>query len=500
MKYSILNILTLVISVFFSKIILSQNNTFTNVDTNYLKPKWMTNNLNVTSFRNGDPIYQAKNNTDFLNNFLLENTPEFIVIETEFGSEYFYNWEAVRDMRELAPIGFKIPLPKDFQSYFNPTEITFNSFGYIDIEYQGEFIEKSGNSLFYWTKTSTKDSTYHANAFLYNESQKSIDSYDFPMHRGSGLSVRCIEDLDYSIKFNDYNYENLLPSEYVKTLERLYKTINENVKLKDKDQISFNGQISVLRDGKNESKITSEIILNNNIIQNQDDLKSNLNGILSSAIVPYYHGQIVQSKSLIDLKIEYNEQLSSKLEFYLSKIKKIDTKSKSNLERADSFGFTCTNKDETIIFIENGSVLNIKKTTFVNDFKAKGPMYSTLCFIPGLGLSQITKDNFNSNKRSNFKKFLLSTSISLGAISIGSKIASTIYYKRYKSDLFGNTAAANYKTANTFQKVFLTTGFGYCLLGAIDFTWTFSIGCKNKVTQHRLNNQIKANPSNFILK
>jgi len=73
---------------------------------------WMTQNLNVSKFRNGDPIPQAKTDIEWYRAgenkqpawCYYENDPANGVI---YGK--LYNWYAVNDRRGLAPVGYHIP-------------------------------------------------------------------------------------------------------------------------------------------------------------------------------------------------------------------------------------------------------------------------------------------------------------------------------------------------------------------------------------------------------
>ncbi len=73
---------------------------------------WMTENLNVDKFRNGDPIPQAKTNAEWYaagDN----NQPAWCYYDNDSanGAKYgkLYNWYAVNDSRGLAPAGYHIP-------------------------------------------------------------------------------------------------------------------------------------------------------------------------------------------------------------------------------------------------------------------------------------------------------------------------------------------------------------------------------------------------------
>ena len=73
---------------------------------------WMTKNLDVATFRNGDPIPQAKTNEEWEK--AGENQqPAWCYYDNDStnGAKYgkLYNWYAVNDSRELAPVGYHIP-------------------------------------------------------------------------------------------------------------------------------------------------------------------------------------------------------------------------------------------------------------------------------------------------------------------------------------------------------------------------------------------------------
>lgn len=85
-------------------------------DGNYYKfvkignQTWMAENLNVTTFRNGDPIPQAKTNREWDEATSSEYsafcyTPDGIL----------YNWYAVSDFRGLAPEGWHIPKREEWR-------------------------------------------------------------------------------------------------------------------------------------------------------------------------------------------------------------------------------------------------------------------------------------------------------------------------------------------------------------------------------------------------
>jgi uncharacterized protein (TIGR02145 family) len=81
------------------------------------KQVWMSENLNVDKFRNGDPIPEAKTNEEW--GEARENgQPAWCYYNNnpDNGDRYgkLYNWLAVNDPRGLAPEGWKIPSDEDW--------------------------------------------------------------------------------------------------------------------------------------------------------------------------------------------------------------------------------------------------------------------------------------------------------------------------------------------------------------------------------------------------
>lgn len=78
---------------------------------------WMSKNLNVDKFRNGEAIPEAKTAEDW-DKAGRAGKPTWSYFEnnTANGESYgkFYNWYAVNDPRGLAPQGWKVPSDQDW--------------------------------------------------------------------------------------------------------------------------------------------------------------------------------------------------------------------------------------------------------------------------------------------------------------------------------------------------------------------------------------------------
>jgi uncharacterized protein (TIGR02145 family) len=83
---------------------------------------WMTENLNVERFRNGDLIPQAKTNVEW-EKAGKEGKPAWCYYDNDpkNGAKYgkLYNWYAVNDPRGLAPIGWHIPTDTEWTTLDN---------------------------------------------------------------------------------------------------------------------------------------------------------------------------------------------------------------------------------------------------------------------------------------------------------------------------------------------------------------------------------------------
>jgi uncharacterized protein (TIGR02145 family) len=78
---------------------------------------WMIENLNVTTFSNGDPIPEAKTKEEW-DKAGVEGRPAWCYYKNneENGKKFgkLYNWYAANDSRGLAPIGWHIPSDKEW--------------------------------------------------------------------------------------------------------------------------------------------------------------------------------------------------------------------------------------------------------------------------------------------------------------------------------------------------------------------------------------------------
>jgi uncharacterized protein (TIGR02145 family) len=83
---------------------------------------WASKNLDVSTFRDGDPIPEAKTKEEWV---LASNNKQptwcYYNYDPFFGKKYgkLYNWYAVKDPRGLAPNGWKIPTQSEWRELIN---------------------------------------------------------------------------------------------------------------------------------------------------------------------------------------------------------------------------------------------------------------------------------------------------------------------------------------------------------------------------------------------
>ena len=184
--------------------------------------EWMTFNLNVRRFRNGDPVRVVRTEEEWA--AASENQlPACCFFENMhwIGRSYgkLYNWFAVNDPRGLAPEGWHMPSDEEWdqlvnflggrkvagnklkskREWENPYGTNESRFSALPGCYRydnGEFrgIEDDNNWWkcygYWWSSTENDDKTswcrnlYYSNSLVYRE----------PFFNGYGFSVRCIRD------------------------------------------------------------------------------------------------------------------------------------------------------------------------------------------------------------------------------------------------------------------------------------------------------------------
>ena len=177
---------------------------------------WMFRNLNVSVFRNGDPIPEAKTNAEW-EIAAGQQKPAWCYYgmdstdQSDFGK--LYNWFAVNDPRGLAPEGWHVPSDsewqklidflagdniaggamKDTNNWENPNTGASNKSRFSALpggyRYHDGFYYK-GYTAFFFSSTENTTTTAWTRLLNYDNSQV----YRYFGNKWDGYSVRCLKD------------------------------------------------------------------------------------------------------------------------------------------------------------------------------------------------------------------------------------------------------------------------------------------------------------------
>ena len=159
---------------------------------------WTSKNLDVSTFRNGDKILEAKNEEEWKKaNKNKKAAYCYYNYKSKYGKVYgkLYNWYAVNDPRGLAPKDYHIPSDiewKQLTDFVGDKDLNNSGFnglkcGYLDN--LGFFEDLEMND--YWWSSSEKDAE---NAWYRARFWDSDEVYRSDNSKNCGLSVRCIKD------------------------------------------------------------------------------------------------------------------------------------------------------------------------------------------------------------------------------------------------------------------------------------------------------------------
>ena len=169
---------------------------------------WMTKNLDVSTFRNGDSIPQARTNEDWVKAGQNEQPAwsyydNDIVNGTKYGK--LYNWYAVNDVRGLAPEGYHIPSDDEWTKLSDflgvehfPSKYMNNQSGFSGTSAGLPGGYRYTNGTFYsidlislwWSSTEGYISDAWARYLWFSFGNLDREA----SYKSEGLSVRCLKD------------------------------------------------------------------------------------------------------------------------------------------------------------------------------------------------------------------------------------------------------------------------------------------------------------------
>ncbi len=177
---------------------------------------WMTENLNVDKFRNGDPIPEVKTDEEW-EKAGEEGQPAWCYYDNDSsnGKIYgkLYNWYAVNDPRGLAPNGYHIPYNFEWDILIGNLggievagkkmksnmiwnekikgETNNSGFSALPSGFRGKEGSKQKETNCYWWSSSEYDDEF---AWLRNLHHNAVNIDWNYFDKGLGLSVRCVKD------------------------------------------------------------------------------------------------------------------------------------------------------------------------------------------------------------------------------------------------------------------------------------------------------------------
>jgi len=179
--------------------------------------EWSASNLNVSTFRNGDVIPEAKTKEEWLKAGT-DGKPAWCYFKDNpvNGQKYgkLYNWYAINDPRGIAPTGWRIPtnevwlcLVKNLQGvdYASPKlkNITgwkskngINKIGFSALpaglrEENGDF-NFLGTVAQWWSNTEPVEVTKSNLIYSVKINDNTVEVSYVKVKKGTGLSVRCV--------------------------------------------------------------------------------------------------------------------------------------------------------------------------------------------------------------------------------------------------------------------------------------------------------------------
>jgi TonB family protein len=178
---------------------------------------WSIEDLHVTTFRNGDPLMEVNSDSNW--KFCNDNQiPAYYKLGKSLEDGVLYNFYAIKDERQLAPVGYRIPEVDDLMAlasdqFFQSTSggwKTSTGNGYFNADangylpFEGETMEvlSKGDAAYYWTMTDGK--ALHSMGFVILNGEKGYSLQQ--MRRENFCAVRCIKNEEEELEELIYTF------------------------------------------------------------------------------------------------------------------------------------------------------------------------------------------------------------------------------------------------------------------------------------------------------
>jgi len=169
-----------------------------------------SDNLNMATFRNGDPIPEVKTDEEWVQ-AAKEGKPAWCYLNNDpaNGKKYgkLYNWYAVSDTRGLAPEGYRLPTNNDFDKLIESTGISAANHRKKELVkggktgfnsklggYRGEdgYFHQDGKETRYWASNKYEANPERAHSLYIGGRNNTSGSGNFRL--ANGFYVRCIKE------------------------------------------------------------------------------------------------------------------------------------------------------------------------------------------------------------------------------------------------------------------------------------------------------------------
>jgi uncharacterized protein (TIGR02145 family) len=184
---------------------------------------WISKNLDVSEFNNGDPIHEAKNANEW-KNFVENKEPAWSYLfydSTNKRVGKIYNWYAVFDSRGLAPLGWHIPDIDEWHNlinYLGGKEKAMNKIlgekwtDYVGGNYKKIFNESNFNAIFggeiSYNDNLKKEKPYFIlnNSFWWSsETPREVQFTGYPEISKFTKTIKILEDTDNYFLYDNEN-------------------------------------------------------------------------------------------------------------------------------------------------------------------------------------------------------------------------------------------------------------------------------------------------------
>lgn len=177
---------------------------------------WMAENLRTTKYRNGDSIPNVTSNSDWENLTSGAYSDFDNTVNSVYGK--LYNWYAVSESRNIAPVGWHVPTDDEWQTlitflggdgavggkmketgtmhWLSPNTGATNESGFtalpagLRLGYDGTFIVL-GSLCDFWSSTPFENTSY---AWDFRLAYNSTGYHRANIDKRYGFSIRCVKD------------------------------------------------------------------------------------------------------------------------------------------------------------------------------------------------------------------------------------------------------------------------------------------------------------------